>query len=114
MSTHLLDPISISPAARFVREKHESSLATNTEELAGLRFSIILTTLWEASINVDADHRNDLRNELAGLRHSYSQKVDEIAMTFGVDSAMKAQTQVERTIAIPLGMKPGEDTQLYF
>jgi hypothetical protein len=118
MSTNLLDEVSIGPATRFAHEKHEASLAADTEELAGLRFSIILTALWEASANVDVEHRNQLRSELAGLRRNYSETIDQIAMTFGVQKAMKAQKEVERTVAIPLGMKPlmkpSEDNQLYF
>jgi hypothetical protein len=118
MPTHLLDEVSTGPASRFAHEKHEASLAAETEELAGLRFSIILTALWEASANVDVEHRNQLRSELAGLRCHYSQKIDEIAMTFGVQNAMKAQKEVEHTVAIPPGMKPlmtpTEDNHLYF
>jgi hypothetical protein len=118
MSTPLLDAVSIGPASRYVHERYETSLAANTEELAGLRFSIILTALWEASLKVDLEHRNELRNELAGLRRNYSRKIDDIAMTFGVQSAIKAKEDVERAVAIPLGMKPlmtqGEGDQLYF
>jgi hypothetical protein len=118
MSTYLLDAVSIGPASQNAREKQETSLVANTEELAGLRFSIILTALWEASANVDVEHRNDLRSELAGLRRNYSEKIDTIAMTFGVQNAMNAKKEVERTVAIPQGMKPlmkpGEDDQLYF
>ena len=117
MSAHLLDTVSFGPASRYAQEKLESSLAANTEELAGLRFSIILTAKWEASSNADAERRNELRAELSGLRRHYSQKIDEIAMTFGVQSAIKAKEEVERTVAIPLGMKPlmtpGEDDPLY-
>jgi hypothetical protein len=118
MSTRLLDEVSIGPASRYVHEKQKVSLASNIDELAGLRFSIILTALWEASTNVDVEHRNELRSELDGLRRNYSGKIDEIAMTFGVQNAMKAQKEVERTVAIPLGMKPlmkpSDDNQLYF
>ena len=39
-------------------------------------------------------------------------------MSFGVQNAIKAKEMVERTVAIPLGMKPlmtlDEDNQLYF
>jgi hypothetical protein len=118
MSAQLLDTASFGPASRFVQENLQSSLAANTEELAGLRFSIILTAKWEASAKVDDERRNELRSELAGLRRKYSQKIDEIAMTFGVQDAMKAKEAVERAVAIPLGLKPlmtpDEDNQLYF
>jgi hypothetical protein len=118
MSTHVLDSISIGPASRFAREKQKSLLAVNTNELAGLRFSIILTAKWEASASADVERRSELRSELAGLRRNYSQKIDEIAMTFGVQDAMNAKEDVERTVEIPLGsiplMTPVEDDQLYF
>jgi hypothetical protein len=118
MSAQLLDTASFGPASRYVQEKQQASLSANTEELAGLRFSIILTAKWEASASADEERRNELRSELSGLRRHYSQKIDEIAMTFGVQNAIKAKEKVERTVAIPLGMKPlitqDEDNQLYF
>jgi hypothetical protein len=118
MSTHLLDAVSTGPASRFAREKQKTLLALNTGELAGLRFSIILTAKWEASASVDVERRGELRSELAGLRRIYSQKIDEIAMTFGVQNAMNAKEDVERTVAVPLVsiplMTPAEDDQLYF
>ena len=118
MSTHLLDAVWTGPASRYAHEKQGTLLAANIEELASLRFSIILTAKWEASAGVEAERHDELRSELAGLRRNYSNKIDEIAMTFGVQNAMKAKDEVERTVAIPLGMKPlmtpGEDNQLYF
>jgi hypothetical protein len=118
MSAQLLDTASFGPASRFVQDKLQASLAANTEELAGLRFSIILTAKWEASASVDEERRNELHTELAGLRRHYSQKIDDIAMTFGVQNAITAKAEVERTVAIPLGMRPvlpfTEDDQLYF
>ena len=118
MSVQLLDTPSFGPASRFVQDQMQASLDANTEELAGLRFSIILTAKWEASASVDEERRNELRSELGGLRRHYSQKIDEIAMTFGVKNAIKAKAEVERTVALPLGMKPllpfAEDDQLYF
>jgi hypothetical protein len=118
MSAHLLDTASFGPASRYVQEQQHASLSANTEELAGLRFSIILTAKWEASASADEERRNELRGELSGLRRHYSQKIDEIAMTFGVQCAIKAKEDVERSVAIPLGMKPlltqDEDNQIYF
>jgi hypothetical protein len=116
MTIQLFDEVSIGPASRYAREKHDAALTANTEELAGLRFSIILTVLWEASTSADAERCSELHIELAGLRRNYSEKIDEIAMTFGVQSAMNAKKQVERTVAVPQGMKPlinpCEDDQL--
>ncbi len=55
-----------------------------TEELAALRFSIILTARWEASDDESPSVAPSLRGELALLRNHYGDKIDEIAMTFGV------------------------------
>ncbi|MGA9672820.1 MAG: hypothetical protein WBQ94_26630 [Terracidiphilus sp.] len=118
MSTDLLDEVSKSPATRYTQEKQAQMLAAMVEELASLRFSIILTSRWDASATVDAGRRNELRAELKGLRRHYSEKIDEIAMTFGVQNAMKAKENVERTIAVPLGLMPpaapSDDSELYF
>ncbi|MFZ0746258.1 MAG: hypothetical protein WAM85_17755 [Terracidiphilus sp.] len=104
MSSHLLDTASIGSGSRYAIEKQEDSLAASIDELAGLRFSIILTAKWETSESVDAERRNELHAELLDLRRQYSQKIDEIAMTFGVQSAMNAKEEVEHSVAVPLGM----------
>lgn len=118
MSTYPLDAILAGPASRFIHLKQENQLSTCTEELAGLRFSIILTAKWEASSDEDSERRNELRTELADLRRRYSNKIDEIAMNFGVQNAIDAKNEVEQTVAIPLGMdlciKPIKDDCLYF
>ena len=46
------------------------------------------------------ERRAELRDELVLLRKHYGDKVDEIAMTFGVQKAMKTKEQVERTGAL--------------
>jgi len=96
-----LDPASIGPASRYVREAREAFLAYDIEELAVLRFSIILTARWEASDCEGSERRAELREELGLLRRHYSDKVDDIAMTFGVAAAMNAKEEVERTVYVP-------------
>src|SRR5271165_1615657 len=93
------------PASRYVKESREAMLAHETEVLAALRFSIILTARWEAS-DEDLQQRAELRADLSLLRRHFSDKIDEIAMTFGVEEAMKAKDKVERTVVVPRDMKP--------
>jgi len=81
-------------------------LAALKEELACLRFSVLLTAKWERSGVGDAERRKELRAELASLRRGYSEKIDEIAMAFSVQDAMEAQAEVERTITLPLSTPP--------
>ncbi len=105
MSTQMYETTSMGPGSRYVHEKRELLLANAREELLSLRFSIIVTAKWEraASEEDDEDRRDELRSELAGLRRQYAGKIDEIAMTFGVHSAMKAKEEVERRVTIPRG-----------
>lgn len=90
------------PATRFAQAQQEFLLAAQIEELASLRFSIIITAKWEASPDESADRREELRDELEDLRTRYFDKIDSIAMTFGVDHAMKAKEQVEHGVTRPL------------
>ena len=110
MSTQLLHaPLDLAangPASRYIRETSIELLDYETEELAALRFSIILTARWAASENETPERRAELREELALLRRHYGDKVDEIAMTFGVQQAIKTQNQVERTVVVPRNLKP--------
>jgi hypothetical protein len=101
-----LDLTAIGPASRYIRETSIELLDYETEELAALRFSIILTARWADSENETRERRAELRNELALLRKHYGDKVDEIAMTFGVEQGMKAQSEVERTVVVPRDLKP--------
>lgn len=103
-----LDPASIGPASRYLRETREALLAYDIEELAVLRFSIVLTARWEASKSEEPEQRAELREELGLLRKHYGDKVDDIAMTFGVAAAMKAKEEVERTVVVPREMKMTE------
>ena len=110
MSTELLHaPLHSSlmgPASRYVKETREAILAYETEGLAALRFSIILTARWEASDDEDPQERAELRADLSLLRRHFGDKIDEIAMTFGVEEAMKARDTVERTVVVPRDLKP--------
>ncbi len=110
MSTELLyaalHPSLMGPASRYVKETREAMLASETEELAALRFSIILTARWEASDDEDSEERAGLRADLSLLRRHFGDKIDEIAMTFGVEEAMKTKDQVERTVVVPRDLKP--------
>ena len=96
-----LSETSIEPASPYIHETRDALLAYDTEELSALRFSIILTARWEASDNETPEHRAELRADLAILRKHYGDKIDDIAMTFGVEQAMKAQREVERTVVVP-------------
>jgi hypothetical protein len=104
MSTHLFGATSISPASRYVHAKQGNSFAASAEELSSLCFSIILTSRWETLASKDVERRNDLRAELAELRRQYSQKIDDMAIAFGVQNAMNAKEEVERTVTVPLGI----------
>ena len=101
-----LDLATIGPASRYVLETRDELLTYETEELAAVRFSIILTARWVASDDETPERRAELRSELVLLRKHYGDKVDEIAMTFGVQQAMATQEEVERTVVVPLEVKP--------
>lgn len=113
MPAHLLNDTLIGPASRYVQKAQEESLAASTEELAGLRFSLLLTVKWEASGIESPDRREELRSEISELRNHYFDKLDEIAMNFGISAAVKAKEHVERAVTLPSGMKlpaePGEE-----
>jgi hypothetical protein len=118
MSTAVLEPAALIPAALHARLKRKSSLAAYSQELAGLRFSIVLLARWESSDSLGEDNRAELREELAHLRVLYFDTIDELAMSFGVQQAMNAKAEVEHTVEVPRGMMPPmrieEDEQLYF
>ncbi len=114
-----VETAAIVPAAVFVRLKRETNLAAMTQELAGLRFSIILLARWEASRSVEAANLAELRRELDELRALYFDKIDALAMSFGVQQAMETRASVERSVVVPRGMTPPhvrqqEQEQLYF
>lgn len=110
MSTQVLhaplDLAVIGPASRYIRETRIELLDYEKEELAALRFSIILTARWAASDDELPERRAELRDELELLRRHYGDKIDEIVMTFGVQPAMETQDEVERTVVVPSNLKP--------
>lgn len=82
------------------------NLAVLTEKLAELRFLIILTARWESSENLDRGARQIMRSDLVRLRKQYSDKIDEIAMNFGVQQAMEALWDVEHRVHVPASIPP--------
>ena len=101
LGTVILEAARLGPTSRYILETREELLAYETEELAALRFSIILTARWESSGGEDAEHRADLREDLEILRNHYGDKLDELAMTFGIDQAVKIKEHIERTVIVP-------------
>jgi hypothetical protein len=91
----------ILPAAVYIRLRHETNLAAMTQELASLRFSILLLARWEGSRSLSKESLAELRTELAHLRALYLEKIDDTAMTFGVQQAIETKETVERTVAPP-------------
>jgi hypothetical protein len=106
MPSPSIDTAALVPASVHVRLKRATHLAAMTQELTGLRFSIILLARWEAARSVEGVRMVELKRELAELRRLYLDKIDEIAMTFGVEEAMKAKEDVERTVVVPREMTP--------
>ncbi len=100
MCASILDAPVAGRSARSIPE----SLGACTEELARLRFSIVLTAKWESSEHSDLLHRKELRADLDQLHTLYFQKIDEIAMTFGVQAAMEAKEKVERAVSVLPGL----------
>jgi hypothetical protein len=90
------------PATRLVQEKQEQQLAAEMEELAALRLGVVLTAKWESDREEEPQHRKELRIELDGLRARYFDKIDEIAMVYGVATAMKVRDDVEQRVTLPL------------
>jgi hypothetical protein len=107
-----LDATYAGPASIYIRETREELLSYETDELATLRFSIILTARWESSECESPERRAELRADLVLLRKHYEDKVDEIAMTWGVEQAMKAKAEVERTVSVPREVKPLSPTSI--
>jgi hypothetical protein len=95
----------IGPASRYINESREQQLSAAVEELAVLRFCIILTARWESSETEDLEQRAQLRGELVELRKQYGDKIDRIAMDFGVSHAMTVKEEVERSVILPREVK---------
>jgi len=82
-------------------DKQLDRLAAEIEELAALRFGIVLTARWESDPEEVPQYREELRAELADLRTRYYDKIDRLAMTYGVAATMKAKDDVERRVVLP-------------
>lgn len=106
MFTYLVDEISTVSDGNNnqLAESGKSELETSIDELASLRFSIILTARFADSPTQTRERREELHARLASLRRQYSEKIDEIAMTLSVQAAMDAKEEVERTVAVPRGV----------
>lgn len=104
----ILDEVDLDLALASPTETEATNLSAARAELARLRYMVILTARWESSDNLESKRRAQLRGDLDQLRFSYSQKIDEIAMTFGIQQAMEAKEHVERSITVPRGARlPG-------
>ena len=96
----------IDPDSRYAYDDAEALLAGSTEQLARLRFTIILVARWEPSSGVTLKRRKEMHTELTRLRGLYLGMVDELAMAYGVHQALMTLNYVERTVCVPKGMLP--------
>ena len=104
----ILEDTSLHQLVESANEAEPLSLASARSELARLRYMAILTARWESSNGLDTRNRAALRADLADVRALYSRKIDEIAMSFGVQQAMDAQIFVERNVVVPIAARmPG-------
>ena len=110
--TETLDPAIAGPASRFVVENNSDSICDAVEQLAGLRFAIVLSARWESAGVLDPDDCAELRTELCNLRSRYNNLIDHIAMKYGVQAAMAAQEGVEREVTVPKNMAPPRRAKL--
>jgi len=84
----------------------EETLAASIETLAHLRYSVVLTASWEVFGDRDALRRRELHEDLERLHALYFDKIDRIAMAYGVQRAMDAKEDVERRITVPHSIRP--------
>ena len=114
MSMPILEDTSLHQLVESAMEAQPASLASARAELARLRYMAILTARWESSNGFDSRNSAALRNDHTQIRSLYSEKIDEIAMTFGIQQALDAQDYVERNVVVPQsarmpGMQHEED-----
>ncbi len=109
--TEAHDPSIAGPASRYALERRQVSISDAVEQLAGLRFAIVLSARWESSGILSGQARTELRDELRQLRSRYSDKIDEIAMSYSVQAAIDAQEGVERKVKVPKNMAPPRHTE---
>ena len=101
-----LDPSIAGPATRYAFHHQQAGLSGAVEQLAGLRFSILLSAKWLGTGVLTGHARTELQDELRQLRLQYSNKIDEIAINYGVQAAMVAVDGVEREVGVPKIMAP--------
>lgn len=96
MSAAILDAVVTDSAP----ETSEVLLSDATVELARLRLSLVAKMQWRSHGLGSPSHAYAAqRAEVRRLRSQYFEKIDEIAMRFGVQAAMNAQDAVERKLA---------------
>ncbi len=96
MSAAILDTVVTESAP----EASEALLSDATVELAHLRLLLVAKMQWRPHGVGSPSHAYAAqRAEVRRLRNRYFEKIDEIAMRFGVQAAMNAQDEVERTLA---------------
>lgn len=101
------------PAYECIFDQQEAQFAAKTGELAGLRLSVLLTAKWESEEKPGTDSRAQLHCELNNFRNLYFDKIDEIAMTFGIQKAIDAKRTVERSVELPIEGRSEEDVVDY-
>jgi hypothetical protein len=106
MSSPTTAVVLIDPDSRYAYDDAEALLAGSTDQLARLRFTIILVARWEPSSGVTSKRRKEMRTELTRLRGLYLGMVDELVMAYGVQQALMTRNYVERTVCVPKGMLP--------
>lgn len=104
--TQALDPTIAGPASPYILAHRPEGLSGAVEQLAGLRFSILLSAKWLGSGVLTGHAQTELRDELRQLRTKYSNKIDEIAINYGVQAAMVAVDGVEHEVRVPGNMVP--------
>ncbi len=96
----------------------EDPLETRIEKLGEIRFILVLTARWEGSGSIARERRLKLRRDLARLRRQYTDKIDDLARSFGVQQAIDAKERIERTVKVPSGIPlpevPADDEQGWF
>ncbi len=103
MSTAMVERTASCSVNSYTPSGKDTTVDFAIEELARLRFSIVLIARWEEAERGDAERRMELHTELARLRTHYFEKIDEMAMTFGVQQAMDAKEMVEHQVFVPRG-----------
>ncbi|MGC1463425.1 MAG: hypothetical protein WA802_14575 [Terracidiphilus sp.] len=101
MYAQLLGSTVTRPRPMDILTERKDLLAAIKDELASLRFSIILVSRQETAASENLDRRNELRARLADLRYRFSEKIDDIAMKYGIQDAMDAKEDVERNVFVP-------------